>query len=118
MCNPDAFRFYAVETNLPKVVLSSDAMIPRARSAVGWVYDHQRVHVRPHLRERLFIEDESYLQEGLGRMINLPMVVQDACLGTLNIGSIGRAILIQTLSIFSSASGDADRVCHRARQCL
>ena len=85
----DAFRFYAVETNLPKVVLSSDAMIPRARSAVGWVYDHQRVHVRPHLREeRLFIEDESYLQEGLGRMINLPMVVQDACLGTLNIGSI------------------------------
>ena len=62
----DAFRFYAVETNLPKVVLRSDAMIPRAQSAVGWVYDHQRVHVRPHLREeRLFIEDESYAQEGL-----------------------------------------------------
>ncbi|CBK42929.1 Nif-specific regulatory protein NifA [Nitrospira defluvii] len=85
----DAFRFYAVETNLPKVVLRSDAMIPRAHSAVGWVYDHHQVHVRPHLqRERLFIEDESYLQEGLGRMINLPMVVQEACLGTLNIGSI------------------------------
>lgn len=85
----DAFRFYAVETNLPKVVLRSDAMIPRAQSAVGWVYDHHQVHVRPHLqRERLFIEDESYLQEGLGRMINLPMVVQEACLGTLNIGSI------------------------------
>ena len=85
----DAFRFYAVETNLPKVVLRSDVMIPRAHSAVGWVYDHHQVHVRPHLqRERLFIEDESYLQEGLGRMINLPMVVQEACLGTLNIGSI------------------------------
>ena len=85
----DAFRFYAVETNLPKVVLRSDAMIPRAHSAVGWVYDHHQVHVRPHLqRERLFIEDESYLQEGLGRMINLPMVVQEACLGTLNIGSV------------------------------
>lgn len=85
----DAFRFYAVETNLPKVVLRSDAMIPRAHSAVGWVYEHHQVHVRPHLqRERLFIEDESYLQEGLGRMINLPMVVQEACLGTLNIGSI------------------------------
>ena len=85
----DAFRFYALETNLPKVVLRSDAMIPRAQSAVGWVYDHHRVHVRPHLREeRLFIEDESYAQEGLGRMINLPMVVQEACLGTLNIGSI------------------------------
>lgn len=85
----DAFRFYAVETNLPKVVLRSDAMIPHARSAVGWVYDHQRVHVRPHLqKERLFIEDESYLQEGLGRMINIPMMVQEACLGTLNIGSV------------------------------
>ena len=85
----DAFRFYAVETNLPKVVLRSDAMIPRAQSAVGWVYDHHRVHVRPYLREeRLFIEDESYAQEGLGRMINLPMVVQEACLGTLNIGSV------------------------------
>ncbi len=85
----DAFRFYAVETNLPKVVLQSDAMIPRKRSAVGWVYDHHRVHVRPRLQEeQLFIEDECYLQEGLGRMINLPMVVQEACLGTLNIGSV------------------------------
>jgi formate hydrogenlyase transcriptional activator len=85
----DAFRFYAMETNLPKVVLRSDAMIPHARSAIGWVYDHHQVHVRPYLqKERLFVEDESYLQEGLGRMINLPMVVQEACLGTLNIGSI------------------------------
>ena len=85
----DAFRFYAVETNLPKVVLRSDAMIPRAHSAVGWVYDHHCVHVRPQLqREQLFIEDQCYVQEGLGRMINLPMVVQEACLGTLNIGSV------------------------------
>ena len=85
----DAFRFYAVETNLPKVVLRSDAMIPRAKSAVGWVYEHHRVHVRPRLQEeRLFIEDECYLEEGLGRMINLPMLVQEACLGTLNIGSV------------------------------
>ena len=36
----------------------------------------------------MFIEDECYLEEGLGRMINLPMVVQEACLGTLNIGSV------------------------------
>lgn len=85
----DAFRFYAMETNLPKVVLQSDAMIPRAQSAVGWVYDNQRVHVRSRLQEeQVFIEDTCYLQEGLGRMINLPMVVQDACLGTLNIGSV------------------------------
>ena len=50
-------------------------------------------------------------------MINLPMVVQDACLGTLNIGSIERAILIQTLSIFQQVATQI-RVCHRARQCL
>lgn len=85
----DAFKFYAVETNLSRVVLQRDASIPHARSAVGWVYDHQCVHVRPNLREqRVFLEDDWYVQEGLGRMINLPMVVQDVCLGTLNIGSI------------------------------
>ncbi|MBX3238132.1 MAG: sigma 54-interacting transcriptional regulator [Nitrospiraceae bacterium] len=85
----DAFKFYAVETNLSRVVLRRDACIPHARSAVGWVYDHQCVHVRPNLREqRVFLEDDCYLEEGLGRMINLPMVVQDACLGTLNIGSV------------------------------
>ena len=85
----DTFRFYAVETNLARVVLPRDAAIPHANSAVGWVYDNHRVHVRPDLRrERVFLEDECYLQEGLGRMINLPMLVQDACLGTLNIGSV------------------------------
>jgi formate hydrogenlyase transcriptional activator len=85
----DSFRFYALETSLPVRVLQRDAIIPRAGSAVGWVFDHQQIHIRPFLGvKRLFLEDESYLEEGLGRMINLPLLVGDACLGTLNIGSV------------------------------
>lgn len=85
----DAFRFHAMETNLPRVVLQRDAMIPRKGSAVGWVYENKKSHVRPKLQqERVFLEDEWYVQEGLGRMINLPLLVQETCLGTLNIGSV------------------------------
>ena len=85
----DSFRFYALETSLPTRVLQRDAVIPREGSAVGWVYDHRQPHIRPHLRvRRMFLEDESYLEEGLGRMINLPLLVGETCLGTLNIGSI------------------------------
>lgn len=85
----EAFRFYAMETNLPKVVLQRDALIPRKGSAVGWVYEHKKPHVRPKLQqERVFLEDEWYVQEGLGRMINFPLLVQETCLGTLNIGSV------------------------------
>ena len=78
----DSFRFYAVETSLPNRVLQRDAVIPREGSAVGWVYDHHQVHVRPHLRsQRIFLEDELYLEEGLGRMINLPLLMGQRCLG-------------------------------------
>jgi formate hydrogenlyase transcriptional activator len=85
----DSFRFYVVETSMTARVLQRDAVIPRAGSAVGWVYEHRRTHVRPDLkRERLFVEDDFFAQEGLGRMINLPLLVKDTCLGTLNIGSV------------------------------
>ncbi|GKS58744.1 hypothetical protein YTPLAS18_22710 [Nitrospira sp.] len=85
----DAFRFYALETSLHERVLQRDAVIPRRGSAIGWVYDHHRPHIRPFLkRQRVFLEDTYYHQEGLGRMINVPLIVRDACLGTLNIGSI------------------------------
>lgn len=85
----DSFRFYAVETSLSTRVLQRDAAIPRAGSAVGWVYENRRIHVRPDLRlERPFTEDDFYLKEGLGRMINLPLLAGDRCLGTLNIGSV------------------------------
>jgi formate hydrogenlyase transcriptional activator len=85
----DSFSFYAVETSLTRKILQSDAVIPRIGSAVGWVYDHKRLHVRPNLHvERLFLEDDIYYQEGLRRMINLPLLVRGTCLGTLNIGSV------------------------------
>lgn len=85
----DSFRFYALETSMSTRVLQRDAVIPRAGSAVGWVFEHRRTHVRPDLmRERLFLEDDFYLQEGLGRMINLPLLAGEQCLGTLNIGSV------------------------------
>ncbi len=85
----DAFRFYAVETSLSAPLLKRDAVIPREGSAIGWVYDHRRPHVRPFLkRERMFLEDTFYYQEGLGRIINIPLIVKDNCLGTLNIASV------------------------------
>lgn len=84
----DSFRFYAMETSMIRVFLQKDAVIPREGSAIGWVYDHQLTHIRPNLRvERIFLEDEFFFQEGLGRMINLPLLVKGTCLGTLNVGS-------------------------------
>ncbi len=85
----DAFRFYAVETTMPVVKLKCDAIIPRQGSAMGWVYENRTMHVRPHIQQQqIFLEDAYYFQEGLGRMINLPLLVGDNCLGSLNIGSV------------------------------
>ncbi len=85
----DAFRFYALETSLPIVRLKCDVVIPRKGSAIGWVYSNKQIHVRPHIqKEPMFLEDTYYQEEGLGRMINLPLMVGDNCLGSLNIGSI------------------------------
>ncbi len=85
----DAFRFYAVETSMPVVRLKCDAIIPREGSAMGWVFKHRTIHVRPYLQEKqVFLEDAFYFEEGLGRMINLPMIIGGNCIGSLNIGSI------------------------------
>jgi len=85
----DSFRFYAVITNMATPALAHDSVIPREGSAVGWVYDHRRRHVRSNLqKQQVFLEDRYYVQEGLGRMINLPLLVREHCLGTLNIGSV------------------------------
>lgn len=85
----DAFRFYAVETSMPIVRLKCDAVIPQEGSAMGWVYANQRIHIRPYIQqEQVFLEDAYYREEGLGRMINLPLMVGENCLGSLNIGSI------------------------------
>lgn len=85
----DGFRFHALETAVPKRVLQRGTIIPRTGSAVGWVYEHREVHVRPHLqKEQVFYEDRLYAEEGLGRMVNLPLLARGTCLGTLNIGSV------------------------------
>jgi len=85
----DGFRFYVVATTLAQVVLERDAIVPRVGSGMGWTYDHKTVHIRPDLkRDQVFLEDKWYVQEGLGRMINLPLLVRDRCLGILNIASI------------------------------
>ena len=85
----DAFRFYAVQTSMPIVRLKCDAVIPRKGSAMGWVYANRRIHIRPHIQqEQIFLEDAYYQEEGLGRMINLPLLVGEHCLGSLNIGSV------------------------------
>jgi len=85
----DGFRFYVIATRLAQVVLQRDTVIPRIGSGMGWAYDHKAVHCRPELkRVQVFPEDQMYVQEGLGRIINLPLLVGDKCLGILNIGSI------------------------------
>jgi formate hydrogenlyase transcriptional activator len=85
----DGFRFYVVTTHLAKVVLQGDSVIPRVGSGMGWVYDHKSMHVRPDLRqEQVFLEDQWYVEEGLGRMINLPLLVRGKCMGVLNLGSV------------------------------
>ncbi len=85
----DAFLFYALETSMPIVRLKCNVVIPRKGSALGWVFEHRTMHVRPHIqKEPMFLEDKYYQEEGLGRMINLPLLVGEDCLGSLNIGSI------------------------------
>jgi formate hydrogenlyase transcriptional activator len=84
----DGFRFYVMATTIAQVVLQRDAIVPRDGSGMGWAYDHKTVHIRPDLKQhQVFLEDKWYVQEGLGRMINLPLLVRDRCLGILNIGS-------------------------------
>ncbi len=85
----DGFQFYVVTTHLAKVVVQGDTVIPRVGSGMGWVYDHKTLHVRPDLQqEQVFLEDQWYVEEGLGRMINLPLLVRGKCVGGLNLGSV------------------------------
>ena len=74
----DGFRFHVFTTTLSQVVLQRDAVIPHVGSGMGWTYDHKTVHIRADLtREQVFLEDKWYVEEGLGRMINLPLLVRD-----------------------------------------
>ena len=85
----DGFKFHVIATTMAQVVLQRDTVIPHIGSGMGWAYDHKTLHIRPDLkRVQVFPEDTIYVQEGLGRMINLPLLVGDKCLGILNIGTI------------------------------
>ena len=85
----DAFQFYAVEAKLPTLILRADSLIHRKESGLGWVYKNRVPLIRSNLlEEQKFVEDHTYSKEGLVRMITLPLLIGDKCLGTFNIGSI------------------------------
>ena len=111
----DGFRFYVVTTTMKNVVLQQDAVIPREGSGMGWSYEHQAIHIRPHLREtQVFLEDPWYVEEGLGRMINVPLLVQKTCIGILNIGSVESGDLDPVESGVPDSGRDANCLCHRS----
>ena len=84
----DSFQFYAVEAKFANPLLRADSLIHRKGSAIGWVYEHREPHIRSNLQlEQVFVEDHTYCKEGLSRMLNLPLLIGDKCLGTFNIGS-------------------------------
>ncbi len=84
----DSFQFYAVEAKFEDPLLRADSLIHRKGSAIGWVYENRESHLRSNLqRSQEFVEDYTYFKEGLSRMLNLPLLIGDRCLGTFNIGS-------------------------------
>ena len=81
----DSFQIYALETKYARLVLKRDALIPRKGSGCGWVFDNREIHVRKDLSvHQEFYEDYSYAKEGLRRVINIPLLARDSCLGSLN----------------------------------
>jgi formate hydrogenlyase transcriptional activator len=63
----DAFRFYAVVTSSKTPVLNRDTLIPRKESAVGWVYTHRQIHVRPNLNtEQVSLKIRTICKRGWG----------------------------------------------------
>src|SRR5207245_8257806 len=76
----DGFRFYVIATTLAQVVLQRNAIVPRAGSAMCWVYHHKALHIRPDLkRDPVCLEDHWQPQEALGRRTTLPLPASDSC---------------------------------------
>ena len=99
----DSFQFYAVESKLPKLILRADSLIHRKGSAIGWVYENREPHIRSNLQqEQEFVEDYTYCKEGLRRMLNLPLLIGDKCLGTFNVGSVDKGEPLQEEIVFLS----------------
>jgi formate hydrogenlyase transcriptional activator len=84
----DSFRIYLLETTRSPLYLKQEMEIPHQGSAVGWILDHQRYHLRSDLvKTRPFFEDELYHKEGLRSILNLPLVANGKVFGTFNIAS-------------------------------
>ena len=85
----DSFQLYAMETKSSRVALKRDALIPRKGSGSGWVLDNRELHIRKDIQtHQEFIEDYSYAKEGIRRVINIPLLIRDSCLGSFNICSL------------------------------
>ena len=85
----DSFQVYVMESKSSNIVLKQDSLIPHKGSGSGWVCDNRDIHVRKDIQTcQEFFEDYSYHKEGIGRLINIPLLVRDTCLGSLNIGSL------------------------------
>ena len=84
----DCFRIYPLETTRPSSHIIHERDIPHQGSAVGWVLDHKRYHLRSDLaKERPFVEDELFYKEGLRCALTLPLLAKGGILGTFNISS-------------------------------
>ena len=84
----DSFTIYVLETSISSLHLKPGMEIPHKGSAIGWVLDHRRYHIRHDLaQERLFIEDELFYKEGLRTILNLPLINRGILMGTFNIAS-------------------------------
>ncbi|NKE70280.1 sigma 54-interacting transcriptional regulator [Candidatus Manganitrophus noduliformans] len=82
----DCFRIYVLETTVSPLHLTWETEIPHSGSAIGWVLDQRRYHLRSDLaKERLFFEDDFFYREGLRSILNLPLITRGEVIGTLNL---------------------------------
>ncbi|WP_447969386.1 sigma-54-dependent Fis family transcriptional regulator [Nitrospira sp. M1] len=85
----DSFQFYAVESKFVEPLLRADCLIHRKGSGIGWVHENRELLIRENIQNnQSFIEDYTYCKEGLARMVSLPLLVGDKCLGTFNLGCV------------------------------
>lgn len=58
-------------------------------TGIEWVVSNRRPHIEPDLaQERLFVEDELLLKEGIRSSVRLPLVARGKVIGALFLGSV------------------------------
>lgn len=84
----DSFRIHLLETTLSPLHINQEVEIRHEGSAVGWVLDHRRYHLRSDLaQERPFFEDELFYKEGLRCALTVPLIAGGRIIGTFNVSS-------------------------------